>query len=248
MRLFYLLIGFLFISNTLFSQTSIYGKVTDTKTGEELLYADIVLMMNDTFVKKIPTDFEGNFSTPLNQGIYNLKISYRGYVEKLITGIVVKTGQGSKVDIQMEEDTNLSTQTSIYGKVTDVETGEGLIWANIVLTKNGVFFTGTATDFEGNYNIPVDPGTYAVKITYTGYPEKSITGVIVKANQSSKLDIQIEEGFIIYCGHSEYKIPLIEIENTTSKTEMTSEQIRNQPSKNITELIQSTPGVSIINF
>ncbi len=136
-------------------------------------------------------------------------------------------------------------QTAIYGKVTDEETAEDLIYANIVLEKNGVFAAGGSTDFEGNYSIPVDPGTYNVKISYTGYPDRLITDVIVKAGQSTKLDIALAQGInietVVVTG---YKVPLIEQDNTTQGGTLTSEQIRNLPTKNISALAATTAGLS----
>jgi outer membrane receptor protein involved in Fe transport len=139
-------------------------------------------------------------------------------------------------------------QTSIYGKVTDEKSDEDLIYANLVLSKNGVFATGASTDFEGNYSIPVDPGTYEVKISYTGYPDRLITDVIVKAGQGTKLDIQLSEGIdlttVVITG---YKVPLIQQDNTTQGGTLTSDQIRNLPTKNITALAAATAGLSQVD-
>ncbi len=143
---------------------------------------------------------------------------------------------------------SLVAQTSMYGKITDGETGEDLLYANLVLNKNGVFVTGASTDFEGNYSIPLDPGTYDVKVTYTGYPEKLITGVVIKAGQGTKLDIQLDEGInldeVVVVG---YKVPLIEQDNTSTGGTITSEQIRNLPTKNISALAATTAGLSQVD-
>ncbi|MEO1624049.1 MAG: hypothetical protein AAFV25_02745, partial [Bacteroidota bacterium] len=56
---------------------------------------------------------------------------------------------------------SLSAQNSfLYGKVTDQETDEESIGANLVLMRQGVYVAGTATDFDGNYRMEVDKGTY----------------------------------------------------------------------------------------
>lgn len=139
-------------------------------------------------------------------------------------------------------------QTSIYGKVTAEGTGEELIGANIVLNKNGVFATGASTDFEGNYSIPADPGTYEIKVSYTGYPERVITDVLVKAGQGTKLDIQLSEGIDLdIIEITGYKVPLIDQDNTTQGGTLTSEQIRNLPTKNITALAATTAGLSQVD-
>jgi hypothetical protein len=48
---------------------------------------------------------------------------------------------------------SLSGQTSLQGKVTDADSGEPIMLANVVLFQNGVFITGGESDFDGNYRI-----------------------------------------------------------------------------------------------
>jgi len=60
---------------------------------------------------------------------------------------------------------SLSAQTALGGKITDADSGEELIGANIVLERNGVFISGTASDFNGVFKLVIDPGTYDVRIT-----------------------------------------------------------------------------------
>ncbi|MEM9918531.1 MAG: carboxypeptidase-like regulatory domain-containing protein [Bacteroidota bacterium] len=133
----------------------------------------------------------------------------------------------------------------IYGKITDEETGEELIGANILFEKNGVFAGGSATDFEGNFSISVDAGTYDATISYTGYSDNKITGVLVKSGQNTKLDITLSQGVtleeVVVRG---YVVPLIEQDNTTSGQTITAEQIQNLPTKNITALAASAAGAS----
>ncbi len=82
-------------------------------------------------------------------------------------------------------------QTSLTGKVTDGETGEELIASNVTLYRNGVLITGATTDFEGNYSINLDPGTYRVEVSYIGYASSTYSGVIVAAGMTSKLDMRL---------------------------------------------------------
>ncbi len=145
----------------------------------------------------------------------------------------------------------LNAQTILQGKVTASDTGEELISANIVLKQNGIFRAGVSTDFNGDYRINLDPGTYDVEVSYLGYPTNSILGVIVKPNQVNKLDVQMTEPQILIgyfdCGFYYYP-PLIEIDNTTSGTIQLNHNIENSPHRNIGDLIISTPGVSTTNY
>ncbi len=142
----------------------------------------------------------------------------------------------------------VAQSSSVYGKVTDGDTGEELLYANIVLSKNGVFATGGSTDFEGNYSIPTDPGTYELKISYTGYPDQEINGIIVKGGQGTKLDISMAQGInLTEIVVTDYKVPLIDQEQTTSGGTITSKEIRNLPTKNIAALAATTAGLSMID-
>ena len=141
------------------------------------------------------------------------------------------------------------TQTSLEGKVTDQETGEALIGCNIALYRNGVLVTGTDTDIDGNYTLSnIDPGTYDVEVSYVGYQTQRQTGVVVFSGKSNKLDIGISQGLVLdQVVVIEYKVPLIEQDNTTSGGIVTAEKIRNLPMKNINQLAATAAGISSID-
>ncbi len=137
-------------------------------------------------------------------------------------------------------------QTTLFGKVTDEENAEPIILGNVVLSKNGVFATGIETDIDGNYSISnLDPGTYDVEVSYTGYQTKKVAGVIIYAGKANKLDIQLSAGVLLNeVVVVDYKVPLIEVDNTTQGATITSEQIRNLPTRNINALAATTAGLS----
>ncbi len=138
-------------------------------------------------------------------------------------------------------------QTSLQGKVTD-ENGEPLLFANVVLKKNGNFVTGTETDLDGNYSITnIDPGTYEVEVSYLGYPTQRITGVVVYNGKANRLDVTMSsEGGIVLeeVVVKEYKVPLIEQDNTSTGGTLTSEQIEKLPTRNVNALAATTAGIA----
>lgn len=142
---------------------------------------------------------------------------------------------------------SLSAQTSLMGKVTDADSGEPLISASILITKNGVYTGGTTTDFDGNYNIsPIDPGNYEITFSYTGYQSQQQEGVVVFAGRSNKLDVKLSAGILLENDVEVigYRIPLVEQDNTTQGQTITSEQIRNLPLRNINAIAATTAGLS----
>ncbi|MEM9849203.1 MAG: carboxypeptidase regulatory-like domain-containing protein, partial [Bacteroidota bacterium] len=141
----------------------------------------------------------------------------------------------------------LAAQTSLQGKITDAETGEGLIAASILITSNG---RGTVTDFDGNYSInPLDPGTYDIEFSYTGYATQRQTGVVVTPGKTTILNIELNEGSLIDLDVTivAYEVPLVEADNTTQGQTITSEQIRNLPTRNINALAATTAGLSSVD-
>lgn len=144
-----------------------------------------------------------------------------------------------------------SQNASIHGKITDQELGDELIYANLMITKNKKYIKGGSTDFEGNYSIPIDPGVYELSVSYTGYANQVITGVVIKEGQNLKLDIELKQSndyipFTHECGLP--LIPLILHDETSSGHTMESEEIRNMSTKNIKQFLLNTPGVSLGNF
>jgi outer membrane receptor protein involved in Fe transport len=137
-------------------------------------------------------------------------------------------------------------QTSLAGKVTDEESGEPISFGTVALYKNGVLITGTETDLDGNYSISnIDPGTYDVEASFTGYSAVRMTSVQVLAGKANRLDFQISSGILMdEIVVKEYKVPLIQQDNTTSGGVVTGEQIRNLPTRNISAIAATTAGVS----
>lgn len=135
---------------------------------------------------------------------------------------------------------------SLQGVVTEQENGEPVMFANVALYKNGALVTGTQTDFDGKYSFnDIDPGTYDVEASYVGYPTKKITGVVVFAGKSITLNIEMTAGVDIDLDIVvTYEVPLIQQDNTTQGTVVTSKEIDKLASKNIGGIIAQSAGVS----
>ncbi|WP_232456781.1 TonB-dependent receptor [Pedobacter psychrophilus] len=90
------------ISVTVFAQTGkIAGKVTDKVSGETLIGLTVGI---DGTSKGAATDVEGRFViSNLTAGKYNVTFRYIGYQTKSITGVEVKNGEVTALNIIMEE-------------------------------------------------------------------------------------------------------------------------------------------------
>ncbi len=137
-------------------------------------------------------------------------------------------------------------QTTLGGKITDIDTGEELIGANVTVSQKRIFITGTSTDFDGNYKLSLEPGIYDVKVTYVGFPPNKLSEVIVREGQNNSLNIQLGGGIEIdYIVHMHYPIPLICKDETSSGRTIDQETIQTNSSKNINTISGNTPGVTL---
>jgi len=80
-------------------------------------------------------------------------------------------------------------QRTISGTVTDLETGEPLIGANILVVGSS---TGTVTDFDGTYSLEVPEGASQIEFSYTGYAPQR-----VDIGASDVLDVQLSAGELL---------------------------------------------------
>ncbi|MFM2306977.1 MAG: hypothetical protein RLZZ367_1646, partial [Bacteroidota bacterium] len=135
----------------------------------------------------------------------------------------------------------------IMGKITD-ENGDGVPVANVVIVDAKGIPTGrgTVTDFDGNYSIkPLTPGKYNLQVSYVGYATQIIQGIVVKADNSTFQDFKIKPSSK-ELGEVEiisYKVPLIDPGQTSGGNTVTSSEIANMPTRNVTDIAATTSGV-----
>ncbi len=80
-------------------------------------------------------------------------------------------------------------QRTVSGTVTDAETGEPLIGANILAIGTS---TGTVTDFDGAYVLDIPEGITELEFTYTGYAAERVT-----IGASNTVDVSLSAGEVL---------------------------------------------------
>lgn len=135
--------------------------------------------------------------------------------------------------------------TQVSGKVWDDDTKETLIGANIIFKKEGLTVAGASTDFYGNFKLNIDPGTYEFTVKYLGFDDY-YGSMIVKANYNNIIDVHLHTGgqLLDEIIVKSYKVPLMSRDNTTSGATITSQEIKNLPTKDISALASTTAGLS----
>ncbi len=115
----------------------------------------------------------------------------------------------------------------IKGKVMDSVTHAGLGYAGVEADKNGSAVGTALCDGDGNYVIkPLDPGTYTIKATTTGYGKVIITGIQVTADNITNKDIYLPPGVHLKPVIISSTPPLVDPGTTQSGSITTAEQVK----------------------
>jgi len=136
----------------------------------------------------------------------------------------------------------LAQDGKLRGKVTDKESGEPLIGANITVEGTGL---GAASDINGEYIIlSVPPGVYAVKASYIGYAGYTISNIRVNANITTTVDIALSSSAVqIQAVEIVAERPLIQRNTTNTVRITTSEEITAIPFRGIQNIVALSAGV-----
>ena len=124
----------------------------------------------------------------------------------------------------------------------DGEENEPLIGGNVILN-TGI---GAATDFNGNYTISVEPGTYTVKFKYIGYQTQA-QNITLTAGETKVIDITLIpeanqlDDVVISASKYEQKLGDVPVSMAVIKPAL----IENKATRDAQAIIEQVPGVQI---
>jgi len=130
----------------------------------------------------------------------------------------------------------------LIGLVTDAETGEPLIGANVIIVGSSF---GSATDLDGNYTIMnMDAGTYELKASFLGFQTVITSNVRVTSGLTTYIDFKlsgtdIATDVVTIVAQKE----LIKKDATSSIRTVSAEEIDNLPVRGMTDIVSLTAGV-----
>lgn len=89
------------------------GTVFDATTGETLIGASVV---KQGTTQGISTDLDGKFSLALSPGVHTIEVTYISYAKKTITGVSIKEGEMTVLDINLESEYQSITEVVVTAK------------------------------------------------------------------------------------------------------------------------------------
>lgn len=133
-----------------------------------------------------------------------------------------------------------SSVGKLSGKITDANTREPLIGANVVIINTD---WGGATNVDGEYfilNIP--PANYEVRVSYVGYAPKTIQNVRIVGGVTYELNVELTTDFTLPDIVVQDK-KFFEEKATNTRKVIDSEQINRIPVKGVEKLASIQSGV-----
>ncbi|MDR3610945.1 MAG: TonB-dependent receptor [Ignavibacteriaceae bacterium] len=136
------------------------------------------------------------------------------------------------------------TVGKIKGKVTDLQSGEPLIGANVIVVGTS---NGAASDVKGEFVINnLNAGTYTLKASYIGYQTITVSNVRVNSELTTEMNFQLPaEGISTKEINIIAQKPLVEPSNTNAIRNTTSDDFNKLPVRGINSILALTPGVNL---
>jgi hypothetical protein len=140
----------------------------------------------------------------------------------------------------------ISEQSALRGNISDVNTGDPIPFANLIVYNNGEVVAATTTDFDGRYSIkPINPGYYDVIVSFVGYESTEIKGVQVNAGKITFQDFKMQAAALSLdeVQIAEYKVPLINKVKPRRVGSVTAEEIAKLPERKANSRASTVAGI-----
>ena len=139
----------------------------------------------------------------------------------------------------------------VRGTVIDTDFQDPVPFANILVKETG---TGTTSDFDGNYEIILEEGSYTLQFSYLGYKTMEISDVMINGIEPAIVNVNME---VVTEGLDEVIVSVSARQNTESAVlafqkksaslvdGLSSQRIKSSGASDIASAVKSVPGVSV---
>ena len=140
---------------------------------------------------------------------------------------------------------------TLAGTINDGEFNDVLSFANVIVKGSA---TGTTSDFEGRYNLELEAGTYTIVYSFVGYQTQEITGVEIKAGQTTNVSVtlnpsaaNLDEVVITTSVRQNTESAVLSFQkNSVNLLDgLSIESIKRTGASNVASAVRQVPGVSV---
>lgn len=140
---------------------------------------------------------------------------------------------------------------TVSGTIVDAASAEELIGATVQVQNTS---TGTVTDISGYYQLSLEPGTYNLVYSYVSYAPKTVEGVSVEADKSTRIDItlassnvQLQEVVVQAAQINNNEVALLKLQQKSIAMQdgISIGEIRRIGASNSAESVKSVTGASV---
>ena len=175
MRKYFFIIS-IFLTQLSFAQNNrqkIRGIITD-KLSQTTLPGAAVQIINSRERKGTTSDGKGNFTlSDLSPDRYELKISYLGYKEVLVSNVVVTSGKETILDIELEENVTDLNEVVVTARDKDKTIN------NLIPVSARTFSTEEVNRYAGGRS---DPARLAANFAGVSAPDDSRNDIVIRGN------------------------------------------------------------------
>jgi len=143
-----------------------------------------------------------------------------------------------------------SAQTgTLAGNIIDGEFIEPMAFANILVKGTTI---GTTSDFDGKYQLELEPSTYTIVFSFVGYTTQKISDVVIKEGEVTPLDVTLTtnslEAVVITTSikrNTENAVLNMQKKSVVVLDGLSAQAIKNTGASNLASAVKNIPGVSI---
>lgn len=142
-------------------------------------------------------------------------------------------------------------QGTVRGKIMDGEFNDVLPFANVSVSGTTV---GTTTDFDGDYTLDLNEGTYTLLFSFVGYSSQQVTEVVIEEGKTTEVNITLHASSAVLDEvvvtttvrkNTEASVLNLQKNSVTLMDGLSLESIKKTGASDIASAIKSVPGVSV---
>lgn len=137
----------------------------------------------------------------------------------------------------------------VSGNLTDGELLDPMAFANIVVKGTTI---GTTSDFDGKYQLNLEPGTYTLVFSFVGYDTQEINDVVIKPGEETLLDVTLNTNSLdtvvittTVKRNTENAVLNIQKKSAVVLDGLSAQTIKKTGASNVASAVKSVPGVSV---